>query len=290
MKEFYVAKNSLLMGAAMGPGKDFSFRGFPCGQAEAMGTLTVSSGAAPESWTPAEIATALWLDAGDLSTIMLNGSKVTQWSDKSGNERHVTQGTDSLRPTLGTNKIVFGGSHWLQNTTAQLPLDNFVCAIVFRETTATINAGCFSIKATGADWNSTDGLIFGPSSKSDKRTSWIGRGGDLQVDDTSSPASASPLAVYTIIKSVTSALFYRDGNQISTDTFTALSPLSKGGLVLGARTLPALEAPYLRGEIMEIVYAPAVDQQKLDGYLAHKWGLSANLPSDHPYKSAPPTL
>ena len=42
MKEFYVAKNSLLMGAAMGPGKDFSFRGFPCGQAEAMGTLTVT--------------------------------------------------------------------------------------------------------------------------------------------------------------------------------------------------------------------------------------------------------
>ena len=52
MKEFYVAKNSLLMGAAMGPGKDFSFRGFPCGQAEAMSTLTVTvSAVAPTAPT-----------------------------------------------------------------------------------------------------------------------------------------------------------------------------------------------------------------------------------------------
>lgn len=30
--------------------------------------------------------------------------------------------------------------------------------------------------------------------------------------------------------------------------------------------------------------------QKLEGYLAHEWGLTAKLPSDHPYKSLPPTL
>ena len=28
--------------------------------------------------------------------------------------------------------------------------------------------------------------------------------------------------------------------------------------------------------------------QKIEGYLAWKWGLQANLPSNHPYKSAPP--
>ena len=30
------------------------------------------------------------------------------------------------------------------------------------------------------------------------------------------------------------------------------------------------------------------DRQKLEGYLAWKWGLQASLPSDHPYKSAAP--
>jgi hypothetical protein len=32
------------------------------------------------------------------------------------------------------------------------------------------------------------------------------------------------------------------------------------------------------------------DRQKLEGYLAWKWGLAANLPADHPYKLNPPTV
>lgn len=30
------------------------------------------------------------------------------------------------------------------------------------------------------------------------------------------------------------------------------------------------------------------DVQKAEGYLAHKWGLTANLPVSHPYKSSAP--
>ena len=29
--------------------------------------------------------------------------------------------------------------------------------------------------------------------------------------------------------------------------------------------------------------------QEVEGYLAHKWGLEASLPADHPYKNATPT-
>jgi len=31
-------------------------------------------------------------------------------------------------------------------------------------------------------------------------------------------------------------------------------------------------------------------RQTIEGYLAWKWGLVADLPAGHPYKSAPPTL
>ena len=31
------------------------------------------------------------------------------------------------------------------------------------------------------------------------------------------------------------------------------------------------------------------DVEKAEGYLAHKWGLTANLPVTHPYKSSAPT-
>jgi hypothetical protein len=47
------------------------------------------------------------------------------------------------------------------------------------------------------------------------------------------------------------------------------------------------------GNIAEIIIAPiAVDtdtRQKIEGYLAWKWGLQANLPPGHPYENAAPT-
>jgi hypothetical protein len=46
------------------------------------------------------------------------------------------------------------------------------------------------------------------------------------------------------------------------------------------------------GDIAEIVVVHEAlstgDRQKLEGYLAHKWGLTGNLPGGHPYKSAAP--
>jgi hypothetical protein len=48
------------------------------------------------------------------------------------------------------------------------------------------------------------------------------------------------------------------------------------------------------GEMAEILALEEelslADIEKIEGYLMHKWGLEANLPSGHPYKSAAPTV
>lgn len=56
------------------------------------------------AFTPTDIpGLALWLDASDASSITLDGSSnVSQWSDKSGNARHVTQATVMNRPKPST--------------------------------------------------------------------------------------------------------------------------------------------------------------------------------------------
>jgi hypothetical protein len=50
---------------------------------------------------------------------------------------------------------------------------------------------------------------------------------------------------------------------------------------------------FVDGNIAEIVIFNSslgtTDRQKMEGYLAWKWGLEANLPVGHPYKSAAPT-
>jgi hypothetical protein len=46
-------------------------------------------------------------------------------------------------------------------------------------------------------------------------------------------------------------------------------------------------------DLAEFVLLPSAsdaDILNLDGYLAHKWGLAANLPSDHPFKASPPMI
>jgi hypothetical protein len=47
------------------------------------------------------------------------------------------------------------------------------------------------------------------------------------------------------------------------------------------------------GAIMEVVITQTdnsvATRQKIEGYLAWKWGLEGNLPSGHPYKNAAPT-
>ncbi len=55
-------------------------------------------------WTPAQLSTALWLDAADAGTITLNGSTVSQWNDKSGNGRNATQSTAANQPYWGKGR------------------------------------------------------------------------------------------------------------------------------------------------------------------------------------------
>ena len=59
----------------------------------------------PGTWAPSKLSTnlLLWLDAKDQDTIVQVSSKISQWSDKSGNARHVTQSNASLRPTYSSS-------------------------------------------------------------------------------------------------------------------------------------------------------------------------------------------
>ena len=72
------------------------------------------------TFDPLTLSPALWLDASDASTISLDGSsKVSQWSDKSGNARHFTDNSaPSERPTYadtrnGLSVVSFNGAQFL---------------------------------------------------------------------------------------------------------------------------------------------------------------------------------
>ena len=64
-------------------------------------------------------------------------------------------------------------------------------------------------------------------------------------------------------------------------------------MYVGAQNTSPTPALYLTGNIGELLFIDGMlstsDRQRVEGYLAHKWGLTANLPAEHPYKSTAPT-
>jgi hypothetical protein len=71
----------------------------------ARGDLTVTAGGGG-GWTPPSVAgLAWWYDASDAASITASAGAVSQWNDKSGNARHLTQATGSIQPSTGTRTI-----------------------------------------------------------------------------------------------------------------------------------------------------------------------------------------
>jgi hypothetical protein len=70
------------------------------------------------------------------------------------------------------------------------------------------------------------------------------------------------------------------------------NPRPNAYFVIGGATYAAGPGGLFNGDIHEILIYPSrlafADIQRLEGYLAWKWGLTAQLPAAHPYKSAAP--
>jgi hypothetical protein len=91
---------------------------------------------------PIKLGAALWLDAADSATITASGGSVSQWNDKSGNGRNVTQGTGANQPTTGTatlnslNVLSFdGGGRFLSSANDALSFPLVRLFIVARSQT-----------------------------------------------------------------------------------------------------------------------------------------------------------
>jgi hypothetical protein len=241
--------------------------------------------AVPVLWTPAKISTALWLDAADSSTITLNGSNVSQWNDKSGNNRHATQSTAADQPIYltanqnGLNVVGFDLDFMNYPNISSTGTYSSSTFVVHKRTglgntlyppivSLAYNSGIYQyLGGSGTNWGVYDGGL---------RYSTELIGTDWKIVENIRDKTISPALNF----------FYSNGNAVGS---TALSldntynPTYIGNDRVSQRS---------RMDIGEIVITldvvSTINRQKIEGYLAHKWGLTANLPAGHPYKTTPP--
>lgn len=231
------------------------------------GEMNVGAGFNPLSLSP-----ALWLDAYDVSTITLVSNAVSQWADKSGNNRHATQSISGIRPTYTIGESV-----------------DFNAQGLVISTFPSISNGTFF-----AVQNTSDSTYLLLTSNDSLSYSYVGHSG-------------STIPNYQA--GFGTPVYYQNGNAVSwsnrgqvyTALHNATNVVGATGIAMGSAWNSNFRIGYyttanpefhFQGTLKELIIFPnalsTVNRQHIEGYLAWKWSTVASLPSNHPYKNASP--
>jgi hypothetical protein len=247
-------------------------------------------------WSPVLLSPSMWFDADDTDTITQSGGLVSVWADKSGNNRNATKATEAYRPTYNPTYIngkpaiekILGSNSNIGLSTPALGIaanSPRSTAFVFRhQTVNTDNNELFGVNTVymvDAAGGSTSG-------------DWKFRNNTISLDGTPNALTSGNRIM--VIRGSSSLTSYRqDGGSDSGESAVNAYAWSANTTTQGINffTSNVADRQYRAGGIGEFImfpsYLDATQTEKVEGYLAHKWGLTANLPADHPYKLVRPT-
>ena len=252
------------------------------------------------NWTPNDITTELWFDADDASTITESGGVVSQWNDKSPNAAHAAAAIVGDRPTTnaqtlnGKNVVAFN-EHVLEASAAFLNGKTSLGAIVVfdNQNSAIQNRGIFSTKVDVNDIGfgiRTDsaGYVGGGTNVYKIACSTTDGFNNCELSNQSATLDPSIIAMRWDAGLGMRARIDGTINTFTSDTSTNIgttTDMASFFIGQGAGTGRAI------GNYAELIVFDGLsdeDVERLEGYVAHKWGLTANLPSNHPYKTEAP--
>lgn len=234
------------------------------------------------SWTPLTLGSSLtaWFDASDTSTITSSSNAVSQWSDKSGKGYHATQDTAASKPTKGTDYLSFDGGDRLATSISGSSVSQCIAAVFMSEKTGSGNQ-IGNISGPSA----LGGLAFRMMDYNNARNlMWIKTG---IAEIASGSQSFSRNTVTLVLGNITASTWRLAVNGTASTGTHSITLTSGLTTFIGSH----FSADYLTGRLYEVVFASSLsvgDQEKVEGYLAHRWNLTASLPSTHPYKTVKP--
>ena len=263
------------------------------------------------NWDPTDsITTSFHIDAADTSSYTLSGSTVTAVTDKASNFSISVDGTPT-RVTSGLNGLNvwdFSGSESLITSDEQAVTDgsgnHWAIGVFLADTVDDSQDSFYSFE------NNT-------VSSGSKRDYAVSSGnasafnGELDLDGLSSNRISTTIGNKQDFDSGVSldafhlvgTIFNKTGNQISVrvDGANAFTPVNDYDNSINTnqdiRIMRNRASEKFDGRVAEFFVVGALpgtggtnisDFEKAEGYLAHKWGLTGNLPSDHPFKNVSP--
>lgn len=263
--------------------------------------MASGSSAGDVLWTPANINTALWLDAVDNATVFSDAgitqaipglSTVQQWNDKSGNSRHATQLSAARQPSYTNNVsgnkpgITFNGSTNGHLLTSLLPSSVFTTtnrctfALVYSPLSASVGRGIVSVADT--QYSGTPWMLLQQDSGPAQRIFLNGAYRNAQF------ISVNSFYIFLFTYNGSQWTFRLNGTALTSYT-GSIGETAGSTLWIGSGF-----SREWNGIIVGIVASAndigLSDVLKLEGYLADKCAITSVLPISHPYKNTPPTV
>lgn len=262
-------------------------------------TLGFIASSFARQWTPLEISAELWLDAADASTLTQDGGAVSVWLDKSGNGRDAEQPSEANQPSVGVttlngrNVISFNGSSsFFKVADFYAPTTN-VYAVIKTETTT----GTQHIVRKGFT-SSTDTFEYQLRLNGDDYQVTLTQSASVNVTLTVADEVITSPVILGYDWNGSAVFLYENGTSIGGATASLTQFNATQELRIGASHSSSSDSSsptgVLNGYIAELVLVSGsldtLERQKLEGYLAHKWGLTSVLPEGHPYEEIAPTI
>lgn len=236
-------------------------------------------------WTPDDLETppTIWVKAD--SIVANDNDLLTTWPDDSGNGNDLAA-ISSQRPTYRTNQqnglpaVKFdpsggggGGSNSMTKAVTGLSQPEHL-VFVARPDSALTTGLAMDGAASDMRWQAADtsGNYF------------IYAGGTTVTVG----FTADQFAIVSALFNGASSEYRKNGG--TSASVGNVGAFNGGGLTLGSSRSGGGPC---RVSFAEVVFADYVlttdERQRIEGYLAWKWGLQADLPADHPYKASAPT-
>jgi hypothetical protein len=265
----------------------------------AISSLGATAVAATGAFAPTSIATLVqWLDATDNTTVLTgiggtivaNNGSAGYWGDKSGNNNYVT--TNAVAPVYSTSLISSRAGLNFQNSAGMI-------SPAFAKASSITLFLVGMVKSTRASWGTFWGHFTSGRHDDDIQLRYTDGSSHINWHTNNNNGSSqlpytfdSPV-LYSCTMSGGTVMFMQQTNTTGTTSVT----VTEGTLTWRAGSAPVWigrsdSNEVINSYISEIAYFQSVlstaDRQRMEGYLAWKYGLNTYLPAGHPHLSAPP--
>jgi hypothetical protein len=229
-------------------------------------------------WSPLSVSgLKLWLDANDTNSIIHQSNKISVWNDKSGNSNNATQSLSDKQPNFANGQVSFDGL----NDILELPSMGLSgdAMVIFSYTP--LNDSGYSVIGSSSNNDHWDRYNINGHTYANHFTQTRMTGVGLNF-----PKTGEQIVAYMADSSSSNYKIRLNGTTVRefSQSFAFADNVKQigGALATGSEFNGKLDELIITDEFSLVVI------EQIEGYLADKWGLTNNLPSDHPYKNTAP--